>query len=201
MLIDDMYAVYPSYLSPFPPNRHKQKPIIALLSQYLRLQYTLFAIISLLSLTSILHTVQNYHRWLILPYRPDQIEQQLTLYGTRILLMAMSSSHLCSFVFDTDVMPYQLTSYDTNEFQQMVDFLLTDFNDSTGVGTSTSCFCLNYHNFLHLHILLFLAQVIGSNNVSSFFFSIDFLRYYWISTNGWLLTTVFQQFQRCWHQY
>jgi len=142
MLIDDMYAVYPSYLSPFPPNRHKQKPIIALLSQYLRLQYTLFAIISLLSLTSILHTVQNYHRWLILPYRPDQIEQQLTLYGTRILLMAMSSSHLCSFVFDTDVMPYQLTSYDTNEFQQMVDFLLTDFNDSTGVGTSTSCLIL-----------------------------------------------------------
>ena len=47
MLIDDMYAVYPSYLSPFPTNGHKQKPTIAPLFYYLSLQYTLFVKISL----------------------------------------------------------------------------------------------------------------------------------------------------------
>ena len=54
------------------------------------------------------------------------------------------SSFLCSFVFDT--------SFVTTNFQQTrtIDFLLTDFNDFNGVGTSTSCFCLSYQNFLNL---------------------------------------------------
>jgi len=30
---------------------------------------------------------------------------------------------------------------------RFLDFQQTDFNDFAGVGTSTSCFCLNYHNF------------------------------------------------------
>jgi len=37
----------------------------------------------------------------------------------------------------------------------ILDFLQTDFNDSTGVGTSTICFCLDNHNFPHLRLLPF----------------------------------------------
>ena len=43
------------------------------------------------------------------------------------------------------------------------DFHLPDFITSTGVGTSTSCFCLNYHIFL----LTTYFQATGNNNNSS----------------------------------
>ena len=42
---------------------------------------------------SILHyTVENYHRRLLSLYGSDQIEQMLTLYGTIILLMTITST-------------------------------------------------------------------------------------------------------------
>ena len=49
-----------------------------------------------------------------------------------------------SYPFSSQRYRQQRLFYGANEFQQTIDFLLTDFNDSNSIDTSTSCFCLNY---------------------------------------------------------
>ena len=152
------------FLSPFSTNGHKQKPTIAPLFFYLRSQYTLFAKISLYfpSIHPSYNTVPNYHRRSLSLYRSDQIEQPLPFYGTLFLLTTLTRKRTILVLLYHTRMNFFSSLFlclrrtpTTTEFQQMVVFQQTDFNDSNGVGTSTSCPCLNYHNFFHLHLLPF----------------------------------------------
>ena len=158
-------------------NRHKQKPTIAQLFSYLRSQYTLFAKISLFSHPSI-HPTMALQIWsdrtavYFVQYNyssenndTNEDRRYLVLLHFTCMSTSFSSLFLCLYM---DITSYQMTSYSTTEFQQTIDFLLTYFNDSNGVGTSTSCFCLNYHNFLHLHRLPFNFQSTVENTNISF---------------------------------
>ena len=92
------------------------------------------------------------------------LRSQYTLFVTTFHIFFIPSIlHCCSELPSSIATKLQIRSDRTVRF---LDFQQTDFNIPTGVGTSTSCFCLNYHNFL----LPVLPQVIGSNNVSSFLF-------------------------------
>ena len=60
------------------------------------------------------------------------------------ILSIISILHYCSELPSSIDTKLQIRSDRTVRF---LDFQQTDFNDFNGVGTSTSCFCLNYHNF------------------------------------------------------
>ena len=165
------------YLSPFPTNGHKQKPTIAPLSIYARntlclLQLSIFfhpIYPTLLFRTTI---VDHYNR-------SDQIEQYDFLTSNKristispVLALVPVASAWTTTTFPTYVSFLSIfkATYSSEDFLRyywistILDFLLPDLNDSNGVGTSTSCFCLNYHNFLHLHLPPIDFQGTGDGN-------------------------------------
>ena len=91
----------------------------------------------------------------------------LSIYARNTLCLLQLSIFFHPFyptlLFQTTIVDRYKLQIRSDRTVQFLDFQQTDFNDFTGVGISTSCFCLNYHNFL----LPFHAQVIVSNNVST----------------------------------
>ena len=90
------------------------------------------------------------------------------LLKTMIRMKEEDTLCYCTVFFSSlllHIASYQLTSlYYRISTTRTIDFLPTDFTDSNGVSTSTSCFCLNYHNFHRLHLRPFHFQGTVDNN-------------------------------------
>ena len=89
------------------------------------------------------------------------LRSQYTLFATTFYFFILSILHYCSEL--PSLIDIQIRSDRTVRF---LDFQQTDFNDFAGVGISTSCFCLNYHNFPYLRLLPLLPTVLLNFNDS-----------------------------------
>mmetsp|Transcript_5256 Transcript_5256/g.5906 ORF Transcript_5256/g.5906 Transcript_5256/m.5906 type:complete len:114 (-) Transcript_5256:738-1079(-) len=84
----------------------------------------------------------------------------LCLLHISIFFPSFLSYNYCSELPSSIDKKLQIRSDRTVRF---LDFQQTDFNDFAGVGTSTSCFCLNYHNF-PTYVSFFYFQGSDNNN-------------------------------------